>query len=49
MSTSLKKLTVPVIDQKECKKIYSNANITVTDNMICAGSSNEEDACQVNF
>lgn len=49
MSISLRKLTLPVVDQTECKKIYSNANITVTDNMICTGSPNEEDACKVNF
>lgn len=49
MSTSLRKLTLPVLDQKECKKIYSNANITVTDNMICTDSPNNEDACEVNF
>lgn len=49
MSTSLKKLTLPVVDQKECKQIYSNANITITDNMICTSSLNAEDACKVNF
>ena len=46
MSTSLKKLTLPVVDQKECKQIYSNANITITDNMICTSSLNAEDACK---
>ncbi|XP_043520748.1 trypsin-7-like [Frieseomelitta varia] len=45
ISDRLKSLTLPVVDQATCKKIYGNL---LTDNMLCAGiMSGGKDACSI--
>ncbi|CAK9825178.1 Transmembrane protease serine 9, partial [Anthophora retusa] len=47
MSSTLQSLNVPIVDQNQCKKIFSNIGHLVTDNMICAGTlSGDHDTCQ---
>lgn len=48
MSDILQVLTLPIVDQNFCKKIFSKIN-KVTENMICAGSLPGEDTCKVCF
>ncbi|XP_043791451.1 trypsin-7-like [Apis laboriosa] len=45
MSDILQALTLPIVDQNLCKKIFSKIN-KVTENMICAGSLPGEDTCK---
>jgi len=48
-SKVLRVLTVPVIDQEFCQRIYAHHR-TVTGNMLCAGYiTGGKDTCQVRF
>ncbi|XP_071637768.1 trypsin-7-like isoform X1 [Temnothorax longispinosus] len=44
-SKVLRSLTVPVIDQEKCRKVYARYRL-VTSNMLCAGGDGEKDTCQ---
>lgn len=43
--TALRKVTIPVVNQEECKRAYSGAGAPITERMICAGAPGK-DACQ---
>lgn len=45
----LQAVTVPIVNRETCNELYSVANYTVFDSMICAGFVGEggRDACQV--
>lgn len=43
--TALRKVSIPIVNQEDCKKVYSEAGAPVTDRMICAGAPGK-DACQ---
>lgn len=47
ISTTLRRVTLPVVDQGACAELYAGYN-TVTDRMICGGVLGEggKDACQ---
>lgn len=48
MSGRLQALTVPVVDQNVCKKIFAHIRSDITDSMMCAGSmAGGKDTCRV--
>jgi guanylate cyclase len=47
ISSSLRKVAVPIISREECLK-YGYSKSRITENMICAGyAEGKKDACQV--
>ncbi|XP_076302963.1 trypsin-5-like, partial [Lasioglossum baleicum] len=47
MSPNLQALTLPIVNQAECQKIFQTIGRTVTDNMICAGVlTGTKDTCR---
>lgn len=47
-SSKLRRITVPIIDRQQCRRLYSPSSIT--NNMICAGDlKGGKDSCGVSF